>query len=137
MNIVIHTDGGSRGNPGSAAYGYIIEYGGKIIQETGVKIGIATNNIAEYSAVKAAFEWLANYKKKHAVHGEVHVYSDSTLVVNQLNGIFKIKDGTLRNYIFDIKLLEQEIGESIYFHYIPREQNAKADMLVNAALDSQ
>ncbi|MCX6793948.1 MAG: reverse transcriptase-like protein, partial [Candidatus Gottesmanbacteria bacterium] len=67
---------------------------------------------------------------------EIHFYLDSMLVVNQLNGLFKIKDAKLRLLATDIRILEQEVGGSIHYTAVPREQNQRADFLVNQALDT-
>jgi len=130
MQLIIHTDGGARGNPGPAAIGVVIEENGKEIAGFGKTIGETTNNVAEYTAV---IEALQKIKKIH--HTEIIFYLDSTLVVNQLNGIFKIKDARLRELFTKIKILEQEVGGEIHYVSIPREQNRRADYLVNRALD--
>ena len=135
MKLVVHTDGASRGNPGPASYGFTIETGeGKLLYEIGKSIGIATNNVAEYSAVLSALELIRKefYKEKSL---EINFYADSKLVVEQLSGRFKIKSPHLRLIIEDIKALEGELGEVSYYH-IPREQNIETDLLANKALDS-
>lgn len=134
MKIIIHTDGGARGNPGPAAVGVVIEDEKKIFAEFGKRIGETTNNVAEYTGVIEALEFIKNnIGSKH----EIQFYLDSTLVVHQLNGLFKIKDARLRELVMKIRLLENEIGGEILYAAIPREQNRRADFLVNQALDRQ
>lgn len=130
-NIDIYTDGGSRGNPGQAAIGvYILSNEGKILLRHGEKIGIATNNVAEYKAVIFAIEWII--KNINNPENNLCFNLDSSLVVNQLNGIFKIKDAGLKLLVIKIKNLEKEIKNKIIYRYIPREENKVADFLVNS-----
>lgn len=126
----IYTDGGSRGNPGPAAIGiYIIDQDGKEILKTGKQIGRTTNNIAEYTAVIEALFWL----KKSSEFNDYNFdfFLDSSLVVNQLNGLFKVKNLNLKQLILKAKSLEKEMNKKIIYHYIPREKNKVADYLVN------
>lgn len=133
MKLIIHTDGGARGNPGPAAIGVVIEEeSGKKILEFGKSIGDATNNVAEYTAVREA---LRSIKKEEGI--EVDFFLDSTLVVNQLNGRFKVKDSKLRDLLMNVRMLEQEVGGKVQYCVVPREKNRRADFLVNRALDQQ
>lgn len=149
MKYVVHTDGGARGNPGPAAVGVVIEKvhegdpstrsarSGRAI-EIARRIGEATNNVAEYTAVIEALHKLKNENlkmKNEDEKTEVQFYLDSTLVVNQLNGLFKVKDAKLRQLLTAIRILEGEVGGVVQYHYVPREQNRRADFLVNYALD--
>jgi ribonuclease HI len=138
MKFIVHTDGGARGNPGPAAVGVVIEKivdgRSSIVDEFGKRIGEATNNIAEYTAVKEALKAM---KPLVGESPEMYFYLDSTLVVNQLNGIFKIKEPTLRSLATDIRILEEEVGGGVHYITIPREQNRRADFLVNQALDNR
>lgn len=151
MNYIIHTDGGSRGNPGNAAIGVIIENqqdtassegGSSTIQVAsfGKTIGITTNNVAEYTAVIEALKWvietsqISNVKSQNEI-GQIDFYLDSTLVVNQLNGVFKVKDSNMRMLMLRVRELEQQIGADVRYSYVPREQNSDADFQVNKALD--
>lgn len=133
--LTVHTDGGARGNPGPAAAAFIFfEKGQKAVFQRGVFLGKSTNNFAEYSAVVFALEWLSknvNPQGKEKITFKI----DSQLVVNQLNGIFKIKNKNLRPLLFKIKILENELGTPISYQYFPREQNFLADRLVNQTLD--
>ncbi len=135
MKFIVHTDGGARGNPGPAAVGVVIEkiVDGKllIIENIGKRIGETTNNVAEYTGVIEALQKISKASK----NPEVDVYLDSTLVVNQLNGIFKVKNAILRELLSRVRVLEQEVGGSIRYIAVPREQNSRADLLVNQALD--
>jgi ribonuclease HI len=134
MKCIVHTDGGARGNPGPAAIGVVIEdEKKKKIQEFGRRIGDATNNVAEYTAVVQALQAI---KQMGGEPPDIECYLDSTLVVNQLNGLFKIKDPTLRALATDIRILEQEVAKSVHYTAVPREQNRRADFLVNQALDA-
>lgn len=128
--ISVFCDGGARGNPGPAAWGFVVKKDGKVIHEAGGYIGIATNNIAEYTAVVVALTYL-----KEGLEGsDLSFYLDSQLVASQLSGIYKVKNSSLRELIFEIKILENSFGKITYTH-IPREQNKEADRQVNLALD--
>lgn len=133
--LIVYTDGGSRGNPGEAAIGiYITDNNNKEINKICKCIGTTTNNIAEYTAVLKAVEWI----KENLIsseYGQIEFNLDSSLVVNQLNGNFKIKNIGLKNIIVKIMLLKENIPQKIIFNYIPREKNKIADSLVNKALD--
>ena len=130
----IFTDGGSRGNPGPAAIGIVIKSSsGSTIHSFGKTIGTTTNNIAEYQAVIAALEWLTANKQK----GEFHFFSDSQLIVNQINGLWKIKDANLRQKIIFLRGLEAQLQGVIKYTYIPREKKSASDRLVNLSLDQQ
>ncbi len=131
-NIKIFTDGGSRGNPGPSAIGILIlDEKNKELFRLGKQIGIATNNIAEYSAVFEALLWVKNNLKGHDINLQVHL--DSSLAVNQLKGIFKIKNQELKKIIVRIKILEREIPGKIFYYKIAREKNKTADSLVNSS----
>ena len=137
MKYIVHTDGGSRGNPGPAAIGVVIEKivddRSSIVDEFGKRIGETTNNVAEYAAVIEALRAVKQLEGKSPV---IEFYLDSTLVVNQLNGIFKMKDARLRSLATEIRILEQEVGGVVSYTAIPREQNRRADLMVNQALMS-
>lgn len=144
MKLVIHTDGGARGNPGPAAVGVVIEkcqsvnVSKKEIIEFGKRIGETTNNVAEYTGVIEALREIKRQRVNASTRQEsmeIQFFLDSTLVVNQLNGIFKVKDPTLRELLVSVRVLEQEVGGKVIYWAIPREQNRRADLLVNKALD--
>lgn len=134
MKIIIYTDGASRGNPGHASYGFTISDGnGSLLYEEGKYIGITTNNVAEYTGVLQAL----NYIKKNFVNKklEIELYADSKLVVEQLSGRYKVKSPHLKPIIDQIKILSLELGGAIHGH-VPRSGNFKADRLANLALDA-
>ncbi len=135
-HLIIHTDGGARGNPGPAAIGVVIKSASpeKLVIEFSEVIGKATNNQAEYQAVEAALDWL-NKLPNLSDYAEINFFLDANLIVQQLNGRFKVKDGQLRERLFRIKILEQQLKIPINYSYVPREQNQRADSLVNQALD--
>lgn len=136
-HYTIHTDGGSRGNPGPAAIGYVIQ--GDLIEkkEQGEYIGKTTNNVAEYSAVIAALKKLkaliGTDKTKDAV---VDIRTDSELLVKQVNGEYKVKEESLRNLFMELWNLRMDFGK-ITFAHVFREQNQDADRMVNYALDHE
>lgn len=127
----IYSDGGARGNPGPAAIGvYITDGAGNEFVKISKRIGQTTNNEAEYRAIIEALKWIKT-NLQFTVYN-LYFFSDSRLIVNQLNGIFKIKESRLRNLVVEIKKLEQEIGGSVSYKYVPRENNRIADELVNS-----
>lgn len=127
----LFTDGGSRGNPGQSAIGILIEdpARGEIIREHYERIGIQTNNIAEYTAL---VEGLKIAKRFHPNRLVCHM--DSELIVKQLRGEYKVKMPTLKPFFDEIQELSQHFP-SISFVHIPRSDNFRADALVNKALD--
>jgi ribonuclease HI len=131
LKFVLHVDGGARGNPGPAAIGVVIsEPGGTAVDELSERIGIATNNVAEYRAVLRGLE---RARELHA--SEVEIIGDSELVARQLAGAYKVKHPALK------PLYEQAVAalrefERWSIRSVPRAQNARADELVNAALDA-
>ena len=136
--LTVVCDGGARGNPGPAAIGVVITAEpSQVLVKISRTIGQTTNNVAEYSAVIAALEWMkANVPMLQCSNVTIiQFYLDSTLVVNQLNGLFKVKDSKLRNLLVKVRELEQTIGGNVMYTAIPREKNTEADLLVNQALD--
>lgn len=134
--IQIFTDGGSRGNPGPAALGvYITDSKDKEIAKIGKKIGDTTNNVAEYSAIIEAFAWVLVNKDKHAI-SEVHFFMDSQLAYSQIVGLYQVKNERIRNFIFEIRQKEAELGVPVFYNHIFREKNKNADLMVNLALDN-
>lgn len=136
MKYTIHTDGGSRGNPGKAAIGVVIQEAvtGDVVASFGKKIGITTNNVAEYSAVISALSYVVEHLNQKG--NDVNFFLDSSLVVNQINGLFKVKDANMRTLMVQVRELEQQVDGRITYAYVPREQNSAADIEVNKALDS-
>ncbi len=133
--ISIFTDGGALGNPGPAASAFVVYEDAKIIHQSAARIGSTTNNVAEYQAVIEALSWLKeNLKIFNSQFSILNFYSDSQLIVQQLNGFYKIKDAKLRLLVIRVKSLEQGIKGRIYYQHIPREKNTLADSLVKGAL---
>ncbi len=129
--LVLHVDGGARGNPGPAAIGVVItSAAGELVDELAETIGVATNNVAEYRAVLRGLEQARSLGAR-----EVELVNDSELVARQLTGVYKVKHPAMR------PLYEQAMGALRGFDQwsirsVPRAQNARADALVNAALDA-
>lgn len=136
MILKVYTDGGSKGNPGAASIGIVFYFDGKKIFSHRENIGIATNNDAEYQALIKALVNIKNQiptiKNTYKIV-KIDIFSDSRLLVNQVNGLFKVKNSKIREYIFTIRNLEQEINLPISYRLIPREENKVADRLVNSA----
>lgn len=130
--IKIYSDGGSRGNPGQGAVGFVVYEGQKVIYKKGEKIGHCTNNEAEYQAVLKAL----SYVESKISSGKIDFYLDSELVVKQLNGEYKVKDEKLKPLFLKIREKVITRGGLISFSHVLREKNKIADSLVNAALDS-
>ena len=137
-NIIIYTDGGSRGNPGPSAAGVVIcNEKGETMKKYSEYIGNATNNEAEYRAVIFALKKVkALLGKKNIETAEIEIRSDSELLVRQLNGEYKILDSKIQPLFLEIWNLRIDFGK-IKFSLIPRERNKDADRLVNEELDSQ
>lgn len=133
--IYISTDGGSRGNPGEAAYGFVIKDSNKkLLAQIGKRLGIRTNNYAEYMAVVSSLRWVKeNINPKPA---EIHFSLDSQLIERQMKGIYKIKDETLRSLYFTVQSLITELGSQVTFTHVMRAFNKEADAMVNQALDT-
>lgn len=135
---IIHTDGGSRGNPGPAAIGAVIEAAdGLLKKEYGEYIGETTNNEAEYRAVIFALKKLKQLAGKVAAGtASVEVRVDSELLARQANGQYKIMDKNMQSLFMELWNLRLDFGDVVFKH-IPREDNHGADRLVNAALDKE
>jgi ribonuclease HI len=127
----LFTDGGARGNPGPAAYGYVLEAeDGTVLAAHGEAIGVATNNVAEYRGLVAGLERAAELHL-----GEVEVVSDSELLVKQMNGEYRVKNEALRDLSLQASRLARQIG-TVTYRAVRREHNELADRLVNEALDA-
>ena len=128
--IVAYIDGGARGNPGPAGFGVRVEQqDGTLIEEFAESIGVATNNVAEYRALLAALEWT----KRHD-HTQLHVRSDSLLLVQQMLGNYKVKHPGLLPLAARARMLAHEVG-GVTFEHVRRENNVHADRLANTAMD--
>ena len=131
LSLVVHVDGGARGNPGPAAIGVVVSSpDGAVLDELAERIGVATNNVAEYRALLAGLERAAALGAR-----EIEIVNDSELVARQLTGVYKVKHPSMK------PLYEQAIAALRGFdrwriRSVPRAENARADALVNAALDA-
>ena len=132
MRATLSTDGGARGNPGPAAYAYVLEAeDGTMLAAHGEAIGVATNNVAEYAALVAGLE-----KAVEIGVSELEVISDSELMVKQMRGEYRVKNEALRELSLRASRLAGEVG-SVSYKAVRREQNKLADKLVNEALDAE
>jgi ribonuclease HI len=128
--LTVHVDGGARGNPGPAAIGVVVsDSEGTVLDEVAERIGVATNNVAEYRALLRGLERAAALGAR-----EIELVNDSELVARQLTGAYKVKHPAMK------PLYEQAISALRRFdrwtiRSVPRAQNAQADALVNEALD--
>ena len=131
MKAKLSTDGGARGNPGPAAFGYVLETeDGTVLDARGEAIGVATNNVAEYRALIAGLEAALERGVK-----ELEVVSDSELVVKQMRGEYKVKNAALRELSQEAARLARKLDHVVYTA-VRREHNELADRLVNEALDA-
>lgn len=129
--LLIWTDGGARGNPGPAAAGVVVRDGNDLVWQNGVFLGETTNNQAEYQALQLGLD-----KARQLGANDIHVHMDSQLVVEQVNGRFKVKDLGLKERHQAVRKQLEEFGKW-QIQYVPRAQNADADKLVNQALDAE
>ena len=130
MKATLYTDGGSRGNPGSAAYAFVLEAeDGTVLDAVGETIGVATNNVAEYRALTAGLA-----RAVEVGVDELEVVSDSELLVKQMRGEYKVKNAALQELWREAGGLARELGKVTY-RAVRREHNELADSLVNEALD--
>lgn len=135
MNIKIHTDGGSRGNPGPAGIGVFIQ--GDKEKEYYEFIGEATNNEAEYQGLILALKKVKSLLGKDVAYSsDVTIYVDSELMVKQINGEYKIKDEKIQPLYLEAHNLMVPFG-NVKIISVPREENKRADALVNQALDEE
>jgi ribonuclease HI len=131
LKLVVHVDGGARGNPGPAAAGAVISTpDGEVLDEVSETLGIATNNVAEYRGL------LLGLRRARALGAsEVDIYNDSELVARQLTGAYKVKHAALRP-LYEQARAELDAFDRWSITSVPRAQNERADALVNAALDA-
>jgi ribonuclease HI len=131
LKLVVNVDGGARGNPGPAAIGVVVsEPDGTVIEEVAERIGVATNNVAEYRAVLKGIE-----RAQALGAGEVELIGDSELIARQLTGAYKVKHPSMKP--LHAEALAALSGFDRWrIRTVPRAQNARADALVNAALDA-
>ncbi|HLJ04057.1 MAG TPA: ribonuclease HI family protein [Solirubrobacteraceae bacterium] len=131
MKLVLHVDGGARGNPGPAAIGVVVSASeGEVLEELAERIGVATNNVAEYRAVLRGLE-----RARALGASEVELIGDSELVARQLTGAYKVKHPAMKPLHAEARRALEGF-ERWRIRTVPRAQNAAADALVNAALDA-
>ncbi len=131
MTLVVHVDGGARGNPGPAAIGVVIsDPGGEVLQELGERIGVATNNVAEYRALLRGLQLAGELGAR-----EVEIVGDSELIAKQLTGAYKVKHPSMRP-LYEEAIAALRAFDGWKIRTVPRAQNARADALVNEALDA-
>jgi ribonuclease HI len=131
LKVIVHVDGGARGNPGPAAIGVVISSPeGEVLDELGEPIGVATNNVAEYRGLLKGLE-----RARSLGATEVEIVNDSELVARQLTGAYKVKHPSMRPlYAEAISALSG--FDTWRIRTVPRAENARADELVNTALDA-
>ncbi len=136
MDLTVFTDGGSSGNPGPCASAYVIYQNAKLLFKYGKNIGHGTNNLAEYTALIMALG-----KIRELIDGgefspvqKIYIFADSLLMINQVNGFYKVKNPVIKDLMIKVRLLEAEINVPIVYRHILREKNALADSLVKKAL---
>ena len=131
--LTIHTDGAARGNPGPAAFSYVIERGDAILVEEAGLLGETTNNQAEYTALVKALE----HALELGTQFRIVVHSDSELMVKQLNGEYRVKNEDLRPLYQDASELRRQFAGGVRFVHVRREKNQRADALCNEILDGK
>ena len=132
MKLVVNVDGGARGNPGPAAIGVVLaDPAGQSVDELAEPIGVATNNVAEYRALLRGLE-----RARALGASEVEIVGDSELVARQLTGAYKVKHPALKPLYEQARVALQRF-DHWQIRTVPRAENARADALVNAALDAE
>jgi ribonuclease HI len=131
--LTIHTDGASRGNPGDAAFAYVIARDGQPPIEEADCLGQMTNNQAEYTALVRALEHALELGPQH----RVLVHSDSELMVKQMNGEYRVKNEELRGLYEEARALRARFDGPVTIRHVRRAQNKRADELCNEALDGK
>jgi ribonuclease HI len=131
LKLILHVDGGARGNPGPAAIGVVVSSpGGEIVDELAEPIGVATNNVAEYRALLRGLECARALGAT-----EIEIVNDSQLVARQLTGDYKVKHPAMKP-LYDEAISALRGFDRWQVRSVPRAENARADALVNAALDA-
>src|SRR5581483_3227257 len=134
-HIIIYTDGGSRSNPGEAASGvYITDVAGNKLHGFGKRLGIQTNNFAEYTAVILGLEWVIDHRNEFTDDLKIDFLMDSLLVCSQVKGQWKVKNEALGNLLGILREKEKQTKAKVTYAHIRREKNKEADRYVNLAL---
>jgi len=137
MELHLYTDGGARGNPGIAGYGFaIFDQDKKLLHKDSQFLGVKTNNEAEYLGIIAALTWVTQNLSTYNPDS-VHLFSDSQLIVRQLQGLYKVKSPNLKPFFATAQNLISQIKVPLTFNDIRREYNKLADSLANEAMDRQ
>lgn len=137
MHLTIHTDGGARGNPGPAGFGVVITDESKnTIYQKGEYLGVKTNNEAEYAGLIHALDWLVNYKSEHNIDS-IKIFMDSKLVIEQINGHYKVKAVHLKPLYLRCRDLIAQLSLPLTFSHTLRVGNSEADSLANLAMDNR
>jgi ribonuclease HI len=131
--LTIHTDGASRGNPGDAAYAYVISREGSVLIEEAGCLGQMTNNQAEYTALVRALEHALEMGAEH----RLLIYSDSELMVKQMKGEYRVKNEELRELYEQARNLTRRFQGQVLFQHVRRAHNTRADALCNEVLDGK
>ena len=130
--LIVNVDGGARGNPGPAAIGVVVsDADGNVLDELAEPIGVATNNVAEYRALLRGIEWARGLGAD-----ELEIVNDSELVARQLTGAYKVKHPSMKPLHAEVVAALRPF-QSWRIRSVPRAQNARADALVNRALDGE
>lgn len=135
MILTVYTDGGARGNPGPSAFGIVVTDQSKnTIYQKGEYFGVKTNNEAEYAGLIYALEWLINYCPEHNIDS-IKIFMDSKLVVEQINGHYKVKASHLKPLYHQCLNQISRLNLPLTVKHILRDQNSQADELANLAMD--
>lgn len=137
MKLTIYSDGGSLNNPGRAASAFLIfREDNTLIYQEGKYIGIASNNVAEYTGLINALTKVKQLREEAVITDvdSIACIADSELMVKQLNGIYKVKNADMLDLHMKVKMLEAELNVPISYTHVLRDKNAKADALVKNAL---
>ena len=138
QHLFIYTDGGSRGNPGQAASGvYMTDQDGNVIAAFGTRLGIQTNNFAEYTAVIEALQWVIEHREEFLENLQISFFMDSLLVYSQILRLWKVKNEAIGNLLGIVREKQLQVHATIRYTHIPREKNKQADRYVNLALDNK
>ena len=134
--LLVYVDGGARGNPGPSAVGvYVTDEKERSILRYGKRIGVATNNVAEYQAVVTALDLLLRRPALLKQYESVSMFVDSQLVYSQIVGLYRVRNARLRDLLFAVWQKQKSLCVPVVYSHIPRKNNSVADRLVNAALD--
>ena len=133
MTVIAHTDGASRGNPGASGIGVILRTPeGTVLGTASGYLGVATNNMAEYTALLACLRAAAQLPCDRLI-----VHTDSELMVRQLTGKYKVRDARLKKFVVEVRAILTGAPYRFEIHHVLREANVDADLLANAGIDGK